>query len=250
MYLIFLPEGLTLNIFCDTLWGMIKENLTRLRQDFAQACRNSGRKPEDITLVGVTKFVDIPSIQEAISAGLSHIAENRVQEAEKKFPQLLKDNPQLKCHLIGHLQSNKAKDAIAVCELIQSVDSLKLALEVEKQAVKLNKQVDILLQFNTAEEPQKFGASKAEAMTLVEAVAKLSRVRVLGLMAMAPFTEDQGIIRKAFADLRGIKELIVNNFSGHPNIEMKYLSMGMSSDYKIAIEEGSNMVRVGSALFK
>lgn len=229
---------------------MIKENLARLRQDFAQASLSSGRKPEDITLVGVTKFVDIPSIQEAISAGLSHIAENRVQEAEKKFPQLFKDNPQVKCHLIGHLQSNKAKDAIVVCDLIQSVDSLKLALEIEKQAVKFNKQADILLQFNTAEEPQKFGASKSEAMNLVETVAKLSRVRVLGLMAMAPLTEDQGLIRKAFADLRGIKELIVRDFSGHPNIEMKYLSMGMSSDYKIAIEEGSNMVRVGSALFK
>ena len=106
------------------------------------------------------------------------------------------------------------------------------------------------MQFNTAQEPQKFGADRNEAMSLVEAVGKLAHVRILGLMAMAPFTEDEGIIRRAFADLRGIRDGIVKNFSGHTKIQMKYLSMGMSSDYKIAIEEGSNMVRVGSAIFK
>lgn len=229
---------------------MIKENLVRIKDNFAQACRVAGRNPDEITLVGVTKFIELPLIQEAIGAGLSHVAENRVQEAQKKFPELVKSNPQLKCHLIGHLQSNKAKDAMTVCDLIQSVDSVKLANEIEKQAIKLDKNIDILLQFNTAEESQKFGASKNDAMTLVEAVGKLTRVRVLGLMAMAPLTEDEGIIRRAFADLRGIRDGILKNFAGHPNIQMKYLSMGMSSDYKIAIEEGSNMVRVGSALFK
>lgn len=229
---------------------MIKENLSRLRQDFADACRLSGRKPEEVTLVGVTKFISNENIQEAIDAGLTDIAENRVQEAEKKFASLYQSNPTIKRHLIGHLQSNKAKDAIAVCDLIQSVDSVKLAQEIEKQAVKINKNVDVLLQFNTAREPQKFGADPSEAMTLLETVSKLTRVRVKGFMAMAPLTEDQGIIRRAFADLRGLRDLAVKNFSGHPCIEMKFLSMGMSSDYRIAIEEGSNMVRVGSALFK
>lgn len=229
---------------------MITENLARLRDDFAQACRSAGRNPKEITLVGVTKFIDLALIQEAINAGLTDVAENRVQEAEKKFPQILENNPKIRRHLIGHLQSNKAKDAIAVCDLIQSVDSIKLAQEIEKQAVKSNKTVDILLQFNTAQEPQKFGASSDDAMPLVEAVSRLSRVRVKGLMAMAPYTDDQGMIRRAFAGLRGIKELVIKNFAGNPNIEMAYLSMGMSSDYKIAIEEGSNMLRVGSALFK
>ncbi len=229
---------------------MIKDNLSRLREDFAQACRSAGRKPEEITLVGVTKFVPLETIQQAIDAGLADVAENRVQEAEKKFPQLAQANPHIKRHLIGHLQSNKAKDAIQVCDLIQSVDSSKLAQEIEKQAVKLDKKVDILLQFNTAEEPQKFGASKNDAMPLVEAVSRLTRVRVLGLMAMAPYTEDQGIIRRAFADLRAIRGEIIKNFSGHSSVQMNYLSMGMSSDYKIAIEEGSNMLRVGSAIFK
>ena len=240
---------MTLHTVCANLGAMIKENLSRLRQDFAQACRLSGRKPEEITLVGVTKFIPNENIQEAIDAGLTDIAENRVQEAEKKFPQLIQANPKIKRHLIGHLQSNKAKDAIAVCDLIQSVDSIKLAQEIEKQAIKLNKTVDVLLQFNTAREPQKFGADPGDAMPLLEAAAKLTRVRVRGLMAMAPFTEDQDVIRRAFADLRGLRDLVVKNFSGHSNIEMKFLSMGMSSDYRIAIEEGSNMVRVGSAIF-
>ncbi len=229
---------------------MIKDNLARLRQEIADACRKSGREPGDVTLVGVTKFVSLEDIQEAINSGLTDIAENRVQEAEKKFPPLLAANPKIKRHLIGHLQSNKAKDAVAVCDLIQSVDSIKLAQEIEKQAIKINKTVDVLLQFNTAEEPQKFGATATDALSLVEAAGKLTKVKVVGLMAMAPYTEDQGIIRKAFADLRGIRDRIVKNFSGHPSIHMNILSMGMSSDYRIAIEEGSTMIRVGSALFK
>ena len=136
---------------------MIQENLSRLRENVAGACRSAGRRPEEITLVGVTKFIPVEIIQEAIRAGLTDIAENRVQEAEKKFPLLSKSNPQIKRHLIGHLQSNKAKDAVAVCDLIQSVDSLKLADEIEKHAAKINKTADILMQFNTAQEPQKFG---------------------------------------------------------------------------------------------
>lgn len=229
---------------------MIKDNLTRLRQDITAASRASGRRSEEITLVGVTKFVPLEDIQEAINAGLTDIAENRVQEIQLKFPPLLAANPGIKRHLIGHLQSNKAKDVVALCDLIQSVDSIKLAQEIEKQAIKIDKSVDVLLQFNTAKEEQKFGAATDDALSLVEATGKLSKVKVVGLMAMAPYTEDQGIIRKAFADLRGIRELIVKNFSGHPSVQMKHLSMGMSSDYKIAIEEGSTMIRVGSALFK
>ena len=229
---------------------MITENLSRLREDLAGACRSSGRRPDEITLVGVTKFVPIEVIREAIHAGLADIAENRVQEAEQKFPSLFQSNPKIKRHLIGHLQSNKAKDAIMVCDLIQSVDSLKLANEIEKHAVKSNKTVDILVQVNTAQESQKFGAGPNEAISLLEAIGRLTRVRVLGLMAMAPLTEDEGIIRRAFSDLRGIRDQAVKNFSGHQRIEMNYLSMGMSSDYRIAIEEGSNMIRIGSAIFK
>jgi len=229
---------------------MIKENLNCVREEIGGICRAAGRDPQEITLVGVTKFAPVEAIQEAIRAGLTDIAENRVQEAEKKFPLCANSSPEIRRHLIGHLQSNKAKEAIHVCDLIQSVDSLKLAQEIEKQAVKIQKSVHILVQFNTAEEPQKFGARKDEALNLIEAISALSHVRGHGLMAMAPYTEDQGIIRRAFSDLREIRDSITQRFSGHPRVEMKILSMGMSSDYRIAIEEGSNMVRVGSAIFK
>jgi pyridoxal phosphate enzyme (YggS family) len=229
---------------------MIRENLNRVREEIGDACRAAGRNPDEITLVGVTKYAPVEAIQEAIRAGLTDIAENRVQEAEKKFPLCTSVDSDIRRHLIGHLQTNKARDAILVCDLIQSVDSFKLAQEIEKQAVKLQKTANILVQFNTAEEPQKFGARKQEASALIESIAAFSHLRILGLMAMAPYTENEGIIRRAFADLREIRDQIQTAFSGHPRVEMKILSMGMSSDYRIAIEEGSNMVRVGSAIFK
>ena len=163
---------------------------------------------------------------------------------------LLARNPQIKCHIIGHLQTNKVKDAIKICSLIQSVDSFKLAQEIEKQAMKEGKTVEILVQFNTAREEQKFGAAPLEAHALIESISRLSFVRIKGLMCMAPFTEDQGIIRKTFSDLRGIRDDAKARFAGHPHVDMGILSMGMSSDYKIAIEEGSTMVRLGSAIFK
>jgi PLP dependent protein len=229
---------------------MVKDNVLKIRAQIQDACKAAGRKPQDVTLVAVTKFIALDVVQQAIDAGVTNIAENRVQEAESKFPVLLSVNPQLTTHIIGHLQTNKAKDAIKVCSLIQSVDSLKLAQEIDKQAAKVNKTVDILLQFNTAREEQKFGAEPEEAYTLVEAVGALPHVRIKGLMAMAPLTDDQGIVRKTFADLRAIRDGIVQRFKGSSKTDMGILSMGMSGDYKIAIEEGSTLVRIGSAIFK
>ena len=189
-------------------------------------------------------------IQEAIDAGILHIAENRVQVAQIKFPSLLTHNPHLKAHIIGHLQSNKAKDAIKVCSLIQSVDSFKLAQEIEKQAAQNSQMVDVLVQFNTAREVQKFGAAPEEADFLIENISQLTHVQVKGLMGMAPYTEDEGVIRNTFSELRLIRDGLRARFSGHPRVDMGILSMGMSGDYKIAIEEGSTMVRLGSAIFK
>jgi pyridoxal phosphate enzyme (YggS family) len=229
---------------------MIKNNVQKVLTDVENVCRQAHRNPQDITVVGVTKMVSLDLIQEAIDAGIRHIAENRVQEAESKFPVLLAKNPHVKSHIIGHLQTNKAKDAIKVCSLIQSVDSLKLAQEIEKQAAKTGQAVDILVQFNTAREEQKFGASPDEPNALIESISGLPHIQIKGLMCMAPYTEDMGIIRKTFADLRVIKDGAKTRFAGHPRMDMGILSMGMSSDYKIAIEEGSTMVRVGSAIFK
>jgi hypothetical protein len=229
---------------------MIQDNVRKVFLDIEEACRKINRNPKDITVVGVTKSVGLEGIQEAIDAGIRHIAENRVQEAESKFPWLKAKNPQIKCHIIGHLQTNKAKDAIKVCSLIQSVDSLKLAQEIEKLAAKTGQPVEILVQFNTAREEQKFGADPSGAHALIESISRLSFVRIKGLMGMAPFTEEEGIIRKTFSDLRVIRDGIKARFAGHPHVDMGILSMGMSGDYKIAIEEGSSMVRIGSAIFK
>ena len=228
---------------------MIRDKVRKVFADIESTCRGADRDPQDVTVVGVTKFVPLEIIQDAINAGIRHIAENRVQEAESKFPILLEKNPQIKSHIIGHLQTNKAKNAIKVCSLIQSVDSLKLAQEIERQALKTGQIVEILVQFNTAREEQKFGAEPEDANALIEAISGLSLVKIKGLMCMAPYTEDQGIIRKTFSDLRVIRDDIKTRFAGHPQVDVGILSMGMSSDYKIAIEEGSTMVRVGSAIF-
>lgn len=228
---------------------MITDNVLKIKACMEEACRKAGRDPSTVTLVGVTKFAPLEAIEEAIKAGITDIAENRVQEAVTKFPVLAQKFGHLRCHLIGHLQTNKVKNAIAVCGMVQSVDSLKLAQEIQKQAVKADKTVDILVQFNTAREEQKSGASPEEALTLTEAITGLGNVRIRGVMCMAPYTDDQGIIRKTFSDLRGIRDRLKQYFGGHAHVAMDILSMGMSGDYAIAIEEGSTMVRVGSAIF-
>jgi len=229
---------------------MVKDNFLKVQSQINDACRKAGRPVADVVLVAVTKTAPLDDISAVIEAGALHIAENRVQEAEGKFPALLSKYPHVTTHIIGHLQSNKAKDAIKVVSLVQSVDSLKLAQEIQKQALKINKKVDILVQFNTAREEQKFGAAPEEAMALIEGISQMSQINIKGLMTMAPYTDDQGIIRRTFADLRGIRDAVNERFKGHSQIDMGIMSMGMSGDYTIAIEEGSTMVRVGSAIFK
>ncbi len=228
---------------------MIKDNVLRIKERISSICQRLGRNPQDIILVGVTKFAPIEKIEEVIAAGISHIAENKLQEVQKKYPFLKTDGKPVTRHMIGHLQTNKVKDALKHFDLIQSVDSLKLAEEIEKQAGKINRVADILVQINTAAEEQKFGAGKDEAMQLIEEILNLSHVKVLGLMAMAPLTADEKVVRKTFSDLREIKNKAAVQFQGHPSMGLKYLSMGMSGDFEIALEEGSNMVRIGSAIF-
>ena len=259
----------------------IRENILGVREEIARVCQKIGRDPKEITLVAVTKFAPVEAIQEAINSGVTDIAENKVQEGFKKYPllsfpnaclparQALVGNPDnavlgpptkafggdnlgnsLKRHLIGHLQTNKLKDALKIFDLIQSVDSLKLAEEIEKQAEKLNRRVDILLQVNIAKEEQKFGAEKNETLELVGKIVQLKNIQILGLMTMAPLSEDERIVRECFKGLRELRDQARRDFWGNSHLEMKYLSMGMSGDFKIAIEEGSNMVRIGSAIFR
>ncbi len=237
-------------VFCVTLFVlMIRDNLKHVEDSIAAICRRLGRKFEDIVLIGVTKYAEPANIREGVEAGLRHIGENKVQEAQRKFPVLDELGVKVTRHMIGHLQTNKAKLALEFFDLIQSVDSLKLAQEITKHAGKSGKNADILIQVNTAGEEQKFGTAKNQAVSLVEEVSKLPGVRIQGLMAIAPLTDDKNIVRECFRGLRTLSEDFSKKYAGSKNVEMKYLSMGMTDDYEIALEEGSNMLRIGRAIF-
>ncbi|MCK5179360.1 MAG: YggS family pyridoxal phosphate-dependent enzyme [Candidatus Omnitrophica bacterium] len=222
----------------------------RIFSQIEAVCHETGRVSSEITVVGVTKFVDVPQIQEAIEAGLKHIGESKVQEARKKFPGLGNSDIKVTRHMIGHLQTNKVKAALEVFDCIQSVDSLKLAAAIEEQAAKLNRSIDILIQVNTAGEEQKFGIDPSEVFTIIKQVIAFKHVCLQGLMTVAPLTDDKEVVRKCFRDLRLLSEEIVNKFSGDDRVAMTHLSMGMTQDYEIALEEGANMVRIGRAIFQ
>jgi len=230
--------------------AMIREHLASIQKNISLICQRLGRNPAEITLVGVTKYATVEKIKEALACGLTDVGENKVQEAEKKFPQLDSIAPKLRTHMIGHLQTNKVKDALKYFDLIQSVDSLKLAQEIDKQATKINRIVNILVQVNTSGEDQKYGVEKTQVLGLLEQMAVLKHLRILGLMTMAAFTEDREAVHTSFRSLREIRDQVAKKFGGHERIKMQYLSMGMTDDYEIALEEGSNMVRIGRAIFQ
>ncbi|MBI3618272.1 MAG: YggS family pyridoxal phosphate-dependent enzyme [Candidatus Omnitrophica bacterium] len=229
---------------------MIKDRLAKVHKDIEAVCKRIGRNYKEIILVGATKYADAAQIKEAAAAGLKHIGENRVQDALEKFAVLDQEHVHATRHMLGHLQTNKAGDAVEIFDLIQSVDSIRLADEIEKHAVKLNKMVEVLVEVNTSGEEQKFGVLEAEVLPLIEEISRCEHIRLSGLMTMAPYTPDKGIIRKCFRDLRELFDAVEDEYATHPRVAMKYLSMGMTEDYAIAIEEGSNMVRIGRAIFK
>lgn len=225
---------------------MIGDNISGILDKITAICQRIGRDPGEIVLVGVTKFADVSQVNEAIQFGLRHIGENKVQEAQKKFS-LIKDSDfKVIRHMIGHLQTNKVKHALKSFDLIQSVDSLKLVTVLEAQAEKQNKNIDILLQVNTAGEKQKYGCEPFEAIAFVAEIFKLKRIRLRGLMTIAPLVQDEEVVRQCFRDLCMLRDQINKKFQ----IQLKYLSMGMTDDYEIALEEGSNMIRIGRAIFQ
>ena len=227
--------------------AMIKDNVARIRGQIASICQRIGRNPDEITLVAATKYADAAQIKEAIEAGITDIGENKVQEAQEKFSRLGEAGGRR--HMIGHLQTNKVKLALQLFDIIQSVDSLKLAQEIDSQAAKLKAQVKIFIEVNTSGEEQKFGVEPKNTIALIKAIGELSRIEVCGLMTMAPFVEDSQIIRRCFSTLRQMRDQVNEAFGSHPWVKMDFLSMGMSEDFEIAIEEGSNMVRIGRAIF-
>ena len=229
---------------------MIKDRLAQVHKDIEAVCNRIGRNPKEIILVGASKYADTLQVKEAVAAGLKHIGENKVQDAMEKFAILDQERVHVTRHMLGHLQTNKAKHAVEIFDLIQSVDSIHLADEIEKHAVKLNKMAEILVEVNTSGEEQKFGVHLDQVLPLIEEISRCEHIRLSGLMTMAPLTKDQGVIRKCFRDLRELFDAVEDEHATHPRVAMKYLSMGMTEDYAIAIEEGSNMVRIGRAIFK
>ena len=203
--------------------------------------------PEHVTLVAVSKTKPISAIEEAYASGQRHYGENKVQELVEKAEQLPKD---IHWHLIGHLQSNKVKYIAPFVALIHSVDSLKLLLEINRQAAKNNRVIPVLLQFHIAQEETKFGFSFDEILELLNSdeFKNASNIRIDGVMGMASFTDDEALIRKEFKLLKTYFDELKSTFFSEKN-HFSICSMGMSGDYKIAIEEGSTMIRVGSSIF-
>lgn len=221
----------------------IAENLKVVREQIDCAAEKSGRTGANISLVAVTKMVESEQINRAIKAGVSMIGENRVQEFREKSEFILP----VQKHLIGHLQTNKVKYAVNLFDLIQSVDSFHLAEEINKRCKNKQMKMPILVEVNTSGESSKFGCDPAEAVSLISRIANFDSIRVKGLMTIGPLTSDEKLIRKAFRTLKELAEKIQEQ--KYSNVRMKFLSMGMSADYQIAIEEGSNMVRIGTAIF-
>ncbi|MFP3871071.1 MAG: YggS family pyridoxal phosphate-dependent enzyme [Syntrophobacteria bacterium] len=222
----------------------IAANLERVRERIADAAIRSGRSPDSIKLVGVTKTVDFERIKEAVAAGLDILGENYVQEAREKIGQLEK---QVSWHLIGRLQTNKAKYAVKLFDVIETVDSMKLAVELNRRAQSLGRVVPVLVQVNLAGEKSKAGLPPSETISFVQRIAELGHLRVRGLMTMPPFFDNPERARPYFRQLRELCRYV--DAAGIPGVEMTEISMGMSGDFEAAVEEGATLVRIGTAIF-
>ncbi len=214
----------------------IEDNLRRLERRIAQACQRTGRVPEEITLVAVTKTVAPPAIKAAFEAGIRHFGENRVQEASAKLPQLADLEPHPTWHMIGHLQTNKAKAALELFNIIHSVDSVRLAEKLSRRA---EKSLPILLEVNVSAEPSKSGFPPGDVSRAAEEIGRLPGLEIAGLMTIAPLTDQPEEVRPVFRQLRELHDLL----------GLKHLSMGMTDDFEVAIEEGATILRIGRAIF-
>lgn len=222
----------------------IQYNVKKVMERVAEAAHKANRSSESVTVVAVTKTVDVGRIMEAINAGIRHIGENRVQEFVKKHEFIPVD---VKRHLIGTLQTNKVKYIIDKVDLIHSLDRLSLAKELDKRAAAVNRVVPVLIQVNVSKEATKSGIYEEEVESFIEQLEPFEHIRVKGLMTIAPLSEDPESARPYFAQLKELFEKIKEREYNH--IDMEYLSMGMTNDFEVAIEEGANIVRIGRAIF-
>lgn len=223
---------------------MLTENVIEVEKRIQAACKRAGRSRDEVTLIAVSKTKPVSDIEEVLTTGVLDFGENKVQELTDKF-EVLPSN--IRWHMIGHLQRNKVKYLMNKVVMIHSVDSLRLAEQIEQEAAKAGITANILIEVNVAEEESKFGTTCASAIELVAAAAKLPHIRIKGLMTIAPFTDDPEKNRIYFQKL---KQLSVDIKSKNiDNVDMDELSMGMTGDYEVAIEEGATMVRVGTGIF-
>lgn len=223
---------------------MLKDNLNNVEEKIRQACKRCGRDRSEVTLIAVSKTKPNEMLQEIYDLGIREFGENKVQEMCQKMDTLPED---IRWNMIGHLQTNKVKYIVGRTSLIHSVDSLKLAEEIQKQSVKKNVISDILVEVNIASEASKFGTTAEEAIALVKAISTLDHVKVKGLMTIAPYVENPEDNRRYFRQIRQLSVDIDNQ--NIDNVDMEILSMGMTGDYQVAIEEGATMVRVGTGIF-
>jgi pyridoxal phosphate enzyme (YggS family) len=224
---------------------MIAENLKNLRIRIEQTCQKCGRRSEDVQLVAVSKTFSVEAIQEAVDTGHIDFGENYVQELQEKR-QVLAKYP-LHWHFIGHLQSNKAKYIAEYIHLIHSVDAISLGREISKRAERFKRVQDVLVEVHTTDEATKYGVPPKKTITLLKELSQLQCLRVCGLMTMGPFSDDPNDSRQSFRQLVELKREIVSE--GIENVQMQHLSMGMTHDFEVAIEEGSTIVRIGTAIF-
>ncbi len=223
---------------------LIQENISIVNENIEKALSKSGRIGENVELIAVTKTVDLENINIAIDAGIKSIGENKVQELEFKIDQI---NKFVDYHMIGHLQTNKVKNLIGKTKLIHSLDRLSLAKELNKRSKKQDLVTDVLIQVNVSEEESKFGIKVEEAFGFIESILSMDNIRIKGLMTIAPHIEEEKKLRSIFRELYELQESIKRE--NYSELSMEYLSMGMTNDYVAAIEEGSNMIRVGRGIF-
>ena len=219
-------------------------NIKQVEKNIENACKRAERDVKEVTLIAVSKTKPVSMLEEAYESGCRHFGENKVQELVEKYEVMPKD---IKWHMIGHLQRNKVKYIVDKVYLIHSVDSLRLAEEISKEAVKKNVNVNILVEVNVAEEESKFGTTSEAAIELVQEISSLPNISIKGLMTIAPYVENAEENRQYFAKLRQLSVDIMHK--NIDNVSMDVLSMGMTGDYQVAVEEGATYVRVGTGIF-
>lgn len=223
---------------------MILDNIKQVEENIIKSCEKVGRDPKEVTLIAVSKTKPYTAIEEALPSGVLDYGENKVQELTEKYEILPKD---IRWHMIGHLQRNKVKYLVGKVELIHSVDSLRLANQIETEFAKKNEIASILIEVNMANEESKFGITSETTEQLVREISKLEHVRIKGLMTIAPYTDNPETNREYFRNMKKLSvDIIEKNID---NVSMNVLSMGMTGDYQVAIEEGATMVRVGTGIF-